>query len=144
MTLLAIDPGIDVGWALFNNELRLTGCGLGTPTPCQPDEVLIECPRLRPVGERNPNAILTLARTAGEWGGRFWGTGLVRYLTPNEWKGSTPKDISHARIWSKLDDKEKGIVDAAFKAHPGRAGMAPSKRHNVLDALGLGLFGVGR
>jgi len=143
--LLAIDPGTDTGWALFTSERRLLACGLGEPTEVESlDEILIECPKLRPRGEKNPNAILLVARSAGEWGGRYWGRGLVTYLLPNDWKGNTPKTISHARIWSKLDAKEQGIVDAAFKAAPGRNGLAPSKRHNVLDALGIGLHGVGR
>ncbi len=146
--LLAIDPGADTGWALFDSCRRLHACGLGDPDPVPMgglDRVLIECPKLRPRGEKNPNAILLVARNAGEWGGKYAEcTEKVEYLTPNEWKGSTPKDISNARTWAKLDDKEKAIVDAAFKAHPGRDGMAPSKRHNVLDALGIGLHGVGR
>jgi hypothetical protein len=142
--LLAIDPGNDTGWALFDSQRRLTGCGLGEPkVTVDPDEVIIECPVLRP-REKNPNSILKVARNAGEWAGRFDRAGKVRYLSPNDWKGSTPKDISNARTWAKLDSLEQGIVDEAFRAHPGRAGMAPSKRHNVLDAIGLGLHGVGR
>ena len=140
MHLLAIDPGVDVGWALVEDS-RLAACGLGHPPPCQPDEVIIECPVLRPRGEKNPNAILKLARNAGEWGGRLGGG---RYVSPNEWKKNVPKDISHARIWAKLDDQEKTIVDDAFRAHKGRNGMAPSKRHNVIDAIGIALWGVGR
>lgn len=144
--LLAIDPGCDTGWALFDSARRLTACGLGDPRPVvaiygNPDRVLIESPFLRPRGEKNPNAILKLARNAGEWGGRF---GDVEYLTPNDWKGCLRKETSHARLWTKLDDKEKSVVDRAFKTHPGRDGMAASKRHNVLDAIGIGLFGVHR
>ncbi len=146
--LLAIDPGADTGWAIFDSCRRLQACGLGDPVFDAagfgvPERVLIECPKLRPRGEKNPNAILLVARGAGEYAGAYRRS-EVSYLTPNDWKGSTPKDISNARTWAKLDDKEKAIVDAAFKAHPGRDGMAPSKRHNVLDALGIGLHGVGR
>ena len=145
--ILAIDPGQDTGWALFNSSERLEGCGLGEPKTGDHlciERILVECPRLRPRGEKNPNAILTLARNAGQWGGRLERLGPVEFILPNEWKGSAPKDVSHARIWAKLDDAEKGIVDDAFRAHPGRNGMAPSRRHNVLDALGIGLWGVGR
>lgn len=146
--LLAIDPGADTGWALFDSCRRLQACGLGDPVeaesvPAYPEKVLIECPRLRPRGEKNPNAILLLARGAGEYAGAFRAA-EVAYLTPNDWKGSVPKDISNARTWSKLDPQEQWIVDAAFRAAPGRNGLAPSKRHNVLDAIGIGLFGVGR
>lgn len=144
--LLAIDPGTDTGWALFDSCRRLQACGLGYPEVGAIDDLIIECPKLRPKGEKNPNSILSVARNAGEWAGRFESrcAAPVRYVSPTDWKGSTPKDISNARTWAKLDPKEQGIVDAAFKAAPGRDGLAPSKRHNVLDALGLGLFGVGR
>jgi len=143
--LLAIDPGNDTGWALFDNGRRLAACGLGEPElPGPVDDLIIECPELRPHGEKNPNAILKLARNAGEWCGRLRAIPRQRYVRPNDWKGSTSKSISHARTWGKLDDKEKDIVDAAFKSAAGRDGMAASKRHNVLDAIGLGLFGVAR
>ncbi len=146
--LLAIDPGSDTGWALFDSARRLVACGLGTPVlpPLAGlDEVLIECPRLRPRGEKNPNAILVVARNAGEWGGRYGDfCGTLRYVTPNDWKGSTPKDVSQKRSEGKLDGKELAIVERAFADAPGRNGLAPSKRHNVWDAIGIGLHGVGR
>lgn len=147
--LLAIDPGADTGWAFFDSCRRLKACGLAAQVVClgdpplHPERVLIECPKLRPRGEKNPNAILQVARNAGEWAGHF-GTTKVEYLTPNDWKGTTSKDISNARTWAKLDTHEQGIVDAFFRAAPGRNGLAPSKRHNVLDAIGIGLFGVSR
>lgn len=157
--LLAIDPGADTGWALFANNL-LAACGLGEPpddtdSPWMyqdkegergtPLSVIIECPRLRPRGEKNPNSILLVARNAGEWGGRYgWFGAQVRYVLPNDWKGTVSKEISHARMWVKLTEVEKGIVDECFRSAKGRNGMAPGKRHNVLDALGIGLWGVGR
>lgn len=136
--LLAIDPGACSGWALFDDPGRLVSCGLDEPPAVgvEPFRVLIECPKLRP-NEKNPQAILTLAVRAGEWGGVYRAQ-HPEYLTPNDWKGSTPKDISHARILAALDAKEQGIVDRAGK------GMAPGKRHNMMDAVGIGLHGVGR
>ncbi len=146
--LLAIDPGTDTGWAYFNGAKQLAYCGLaqvGDEHPTAPPTVIIECPRLRPHGEKNPNAILLVARNAGEWGGRYAALGAtIKYVTPNEWKGSVPKDISQARSWGILSEPERTIVDTCFKSAKGRNGMAPSKRHNVLDAIGIGLWAVGR
>lgn len=135
--ILAIDPGTDTGWALFDDAGRLVSCGLGDPPPVGIDtfRVLIECPRLRP-HERNPQDILKLAVKAGEWGGVY--RPRAEYLSPNDWKGSVKKDTSHARIWNVLTAAEQGVVDRAVR------GLAPSKRHNVLDAVGIGLHGVGR
>jgi hypothetical protein len=148
--LLAIDPGADTGWAVYDSCRRLTACGLydgdrniTLPSVEPGARVLIECPRLRPRGEKNPNSILLVARKAGEWAGRFHHH-AVEYLLPNDWKGTTDKKIDHPRTWARLDDKERAIVDAYFRSAHGRQGLAPSRRHNVLDALGIGLFGVGR
>ncbi len=146
-TLLALDPGADTGWALFADK-RLTGCGLGNPPDSHRHEcfaeVVIECP-VRVNRGIPDQAILKLARNAGEWAGRYAECAeQITYVSPNDWKGSTSKDVSHARLWAKLDAHEQGVVDAAFRAHPGRNGLAPSKRHNVLDAIGIGLHGVGR
>jgi len=135
--LLAIDPGTDTGWALFNDAGVLSSCGLERPpSGAGKMRVLVECPKLRP-REKNPQAILLLAVKAGEWGG-IYREHEPEYLTPNDWKGSTSKEISHPRIWVALGPAEQGIVDRACK------GVAPSKRHNVMDAIGIGLHGVGR
>lgn len=153
MTLLAIDPGADTGWALFDSARRLQGCGLGTPAPTGTLlEVIIECEQLRGRGEKNPNSILLMARNAGEWFGRF--DGLARYIRVADWKGSTPKDINHRRTFACLDPSEiKALVIGCSGLSPRsapidqaiRKGLTKAdKRGNVLDAIGIGLFGVGR
>jgi hypothetical protein len=146
---LSVDPGGDSGWSVFVGG-RLASCGLydgekNTTLPVVPPgtRALIECPKLRPYGEKNPNSILLVARKAGEWGGRYHYC-AVEYLTPNEWKGSTKKEIDHPRTWACLDERERGILDAYFKSAHGRNGLAPKRRENVLDAIGIGLHGVGR
>jgi hypothetical protein len=143
--LLAIDPGETSGWAVFDAG-RLEACGIGdvpTPTPktAAEVEVCIERPMIYPHGKsENPNDLITLAVNAGEHGGRLRHAGCraARYIRPFEWKGNTPKHISHQRIWAKLNDAERSLVDVAGK------GMAPGKRHNMLDAIGIGLFVLGR
>ena len=62
-TVLAIDPGIDAGWALFV-EGRLTDCGMGNlpePSTLPPVCLVIaERPHIHR-GTRNPDDIVTLA-----------------------------------------------------------------------------------
>lgn len=137
--LLAIDPGADSGWALFGSSRLLEKCGLGRPTEFAIAEVVIEKPRIYPGAKQKARAedVITLAVRAGEWGGRYEHL-KVRYVEPHGWKGAVPKEIHQPRIWAKLDAREKDIVDRACK------GMAPSKRHNVIDAVGIGLWAVGR
>jgi hypothetical protein len=138
--LLAIDPGTVTGWALFNDARALVSCGIGEPPPVGIDHfrVLVEVPKARPSDPR-PQDIVTLAIKAGEWGGIYRARGVVcEYLTPNDWKGSTKKDTSHARILRVLSPPEQGVVDRAGK------GIAIGKVHNMMDAIGIGLHGVGR
>jgi hypothetical protein len=155
--LLAIDPGLDTGWALFSTAGQLVACGLGDPRLSDRHRVadlrtvVIERPFVYPRGQtKNPNDVLSLAVNAGEWGGLYRQWADVKYVLPFQWKGSVPKKISHARISAKLSDAEKAVVDTAMARGRSCASkalgrpIARSLQHNVLDAVGLGLFTVSR
>ena len=139
--LLAIDPGVSTGWALFNGTV-LTACGLGHPRHRALDvtQVIIEHPRIYPGGRtRDPNAIVKLAVNAGEWGGRYAHVGPVRYVEPRVWmRGNPPKGINHNRIRAELRADERDVLAAVLRALP------ESKHEHVLDAAGIGLFHLGR
>ncbi len=139
--LLAIDPGADAGWARFSGK-SLVGCGLGPPSEGPISRVLIERPAIYPGGRQKarPADVIKLAVRAGEAGGQYARTRLIEpeYIEPHAWKGSVNKEIHHARIWAKLTPAEQAVVSQAAR------GVAPSKRHNILDAVGIGLFGIGR
>lgn len=146
--LLAIDPGTNVGWALFDKTGvgvgvfgELISCGLGG----EPDgaavvhEVVIEHPVIYPGGRtKNPNDVLKVAINAGEWGGRF--RHVARYVKPQQWKGNVPKAVHQPRIWAKLTNTERKVFDDCLDT----AKVPKSKRHNVIDAIGIGLYAVGR
>jgi hypothetical protein len=104
--------------------------------------VVIERPMIYPGGRQKarPADIIALAVRAGEWGGKVAAfTGSVpEYVEPARWKGQVPKDIHHARILAKLSPEEQAVLTSAGN------GVAPSKRHNIVDAVGIGLFAVGR
>jgi hypothetical protein len=155
--LLAIDPGVDTGWALFSSAGQLIACGLGDPRMSDRHRVadlrtvIIEQPFVYPRGQtKSPNDVVTLALNAGEWAGLYRQWADVRYVLPFQWKGSVPKKISHARILAKLSEAERAVVDAAISRGRSCATkalgrpIAPSQQHNVLDAIGLGLFAVSR
>lgn len=142
---LTIDPGDVTGWAKWRATRggELIDCGLwytagGGVHTSDPHEVWIESPTIYPRSPVPPADVVTLARTAGEWGGRFLASGVPRerlhYVEPRTWKGQVPKEIHHARMWAQLSPIEQGIVDRACR------GVAPSARHNVLDAVALGLW----
>jgi hypothetical protein len=140
-SVLTIDPGADAGWAWFDNG-TLAGCGLGAPAQPNADRVIIERPMIYPGGRQKarPADVIKLATRAGEAGGLYARSRGVEpeYVEPHAWKGSVDKNIHHARIWAKLSTDEQAIVSTAAR------GVAPSKRHNILDAIGIGLWAIGR
>lgn len=58
----------------------------------------------------------------------------VRTPKPREWKGQTPKEIHVARTARKLSAAEMATLEPCPE----------SLRHNVLDAVGIGLWALGR
>ena len=55
------------------------------------------------------------------------------HLKPAEWKGQVTKEISASRTLRKLSDEELQIVTGGILKVPA------SLRHNVYDAIGIGL-----
>lgn len=157
--LVAIDPGANSGWAVFANEYRgrpdqfpavLVRCGLGWDSMRSAyggegygpgfvfDTAVIEKPRIYPGGRtKNPNDLIEVAVSAGEWAGRLSGVSIT-FVTPSEWKGQVPKPIHHRRIRAQLTEAEGEVLNAGIGDYP------PSKAHNIVDAVGLGLWTVGR
>ena len=83
----------------------------------------------------NPNDLLDVAMCAGS----FYGGLLeelrvyrVRLVEPAQWKAQVPKDICRARIEKLLSEEERKSIS--------RGG----EMHNVFDAIGIGLFWLGR
>lgn len=147
MSYLAIDPGLDTGWAVWLAKGRLLRCGVGDPLDGQAAlnrategavkvaSVVIECPQVyNPrMSKGDPNNLIKLARQVGRYEERFESRGArVGTILPHDWKGTMPKEICHARAYADLSLDERQIVDAC-----GR-NVAPSKRHNMLDAVALG------
>lgn len=152
MRILAFDPGALTGWALF--ELRtgakprdaiLVACGLKSPQAPMPapqqaiEKVYSERPKYYPHSKVPARDLITLAIRAGECMGPYLLAGAdVHYYEPWEWKGSIDKKIHHPRLWGALSPNEQELVGMSLK------GIAPSKRNNVMDGIGIGLFALGR
>lgn len=139
MSLLTVDPGADAGLAWFEQG-RLRSCALASPAlidPAYVKRVVIECPRVYPKIKADPNDLIRLARRVGEVEAMFRHAD-IRIVFPRDWKGTVPKDIFARRIIGRLDACEREIYDDACQS------IAAGKRHNVADAIGLGLFDLGR
>lgn len=123
-------------------------CGLGdpfsslgiTPIGSALSLLVIEVPRVYPGGKtRNPQALIKLALKAGINIGLAAGMGIAsEQVEPAAWKGQTKKPIQNKRDMARLDSAERKIWAKATK------GLAASKKHNVTDAVGIGLWAVGR
>lgn len=60
----------------------------------------------------------------------------VEFVLPKVWKGQVPKDIMLNRIVSRLDSTEQELLE--------KKNYIKSKKHNVIDAIGVGLYKLSR
>jgi hypothetical protein len=116
--------------------VALVKAGLGIETcPHLGCDVVIECPQFYKTS--NPKAIETLLLLVGALRERAQSKGgKVKLVHPHDWKGSVKKEAMLSRIVSKLDAAELEMLM--------RIPCSVSKRHNIIDAIGLGLKEVGR
>jgi hypothetical protein len=164
MYTVAIDPGIrGCGVAMFNGqELELAEyvknpCEKGNgPLECyfmaraivewtlpEPEiydysyhEIVCEWPQVYTKGKGDNNDLLALAGVDAAIFSTFVASGIdctVKHFLPKEWKGQTPKAVCHQRVKNALSaEEQKRIKGTAYLLH------------NVLDAVGIGLFALGR
>ena len=134
------------------------------PDGAPPLRVVVERPQVDRRTRGREVAVVNLA-----WEGAalaYWIAGAtdaaVTELTPTQWKGSARKPQHHARLWSILyeperrmlgGDRTRTVIEAAKRAgaaerwrRGGGAAYYPSgfAMHNILDAVGLGCFALGR
>jgi len=128
------------------------------------DRVIVERPQVDARTQGRERAVVDLA-----WAGAaiaYWIAGVagarVEELTPTAWKGNARKPQHHARLWAVLTPAERALLggDATLRTieTAKRAGAAERWRrgggaayypagfetHNLLDAVALGCFALGR
>ena len=143
--LLAVDPGYRaMGWALFQGD-QLESCGLARGvllsetvsklpvTFC--NELVVEDQQIYRTTKARHADILKLAQSAGAVIGAVKHFNLTMYL-PRQWKGTVPKEVFARRILTRLSEHEMTIFDSVK--------CPKSMRHNIVDAIGLGLFKLRR
>lgn len=62
----------------------------------------------------------------------------VRYFPPGTWKGRVDKKVTKHRVEKALTPPEVEVLNRAL------AGIIPSLRHNLYDAIGILFVGLGR
>ncbi len=142
--MICIDPGVKAcGFAVFRDGVLRSARYLNidaVPWENWMDELVIEMPRIYPGSGQQKgdlNDLLDLAAVVGYCEGLHQGEegawGPRSRVFPAQWKGQVPKKIMTARILSKLSEIELGRIE--------RVG---AKDHNTLDAVGIGLWKLGR
>lgn len=144
--LVAIDPGETSGWAVFSSVGdHLIACGTHTEPPHLLTAVLgftsyyavIEKPVSYPMDKVDANDLITLAIRVGEWKAYLEQLGAeIELVKPRTWKGTVPKTIHNDRIVALLTEEEKALM-------PKRP-RAKTYDHNMLDAVGIGLWKLQR
>ena len=86
-------------------------------------------------GNVDPSDLTNLAGVVGAVIGYLDPDEVFTYL-PATWKGQVPKDRHQPRILARLDDVERFAL--------ARVSCPKSKLHNVIDAIGIWLFHLGR
>jgi len=138
--LLAFDPGNRTGWAKFVGQ-ELHSAGLlkaGRPELGLPQRVVIEVPRWYPHEHKvDVNDLLDLGQKAGWLKGFYEDLGAeTEYVYPRTWKGTVPKDIHNERVLQKLSSAELSVLQ--------KKPRATKFDHNMVDAVGIGLWKLGR
>lgn len=151
---LYLDPGTKgIGWAQFTGE-ALTACGLALTTQRElylalsslvrqiPRDADVWVEEMTVRGEADeryqPKDLLRVQWMGAAVGAAVAYPGLPHPVQPRTWKGSTPKAIHQPRIVKALTPAERGVMDRDL------ADVRPSLRHNAVDAIGIGLWRVGR
>lgn len=168
--IIAIDPGVHAcaGAWFHTGTLRGGVAALKYPAPYTElgvTHVVVERPAYQGVRTQSarPQDLMSLSWEGAKLAGLIAGATGAHFveLEPSAWKGSEPKPVHHARLWSVLTDAEREIlggaatglvianaVDKGARERWKRDGAAYYPRtwvmHNVLDAVALGATYVGR
>ena len=144
-TMLSVDPGTkDMGWALWQGD-RMVRCGIArgqdwieavlNMPPLTVGQLFIEDQQIYRNSRINAHSLLSVARVVGAVV-FYYNTPLTVLVLPRAWKGQLPKEVCGRRTISKLDPAEQAVL--------GKTNYAKSIRHNLIDAIGIGLWGLGR
>lgn len=139
--MVSIDPGkTTAGWASFTDGV-LVNCGLIEAFDqrnmidqldwkfrgIKADLGVIECPSRHWRGRFKD--MISVAVTVGMAASSMSMFKEIEIVSPSDWKGSRRKDVDNRYTLSLLSEDE--------------AKMVP-KNHNVIDAVGIGLWKAGR
>lgn len=149
---ISVDPGArSIAWASFTGEELvwcdfLKGETLGKLSAIlksdfghvKADNLIIEKPQIYQgrMQSGDPNDLIDVAIPVGMMVQSIEEIGHLKIVRPREWKGTRPKKICNALTLKALSPVElNGFESRKFKK---------GEAHNVLDAIGIGLWHLGR
>jgi len=151
-TLITVDPGKHLqGIAVFQNMIllqagiveaaSLRGMTQGLFALCsefEPAAGVVEIPRVYQQRDwkGDPQDLIAITIRAGISIAALAPFCEPQCVHPNTWKGNVPKKIHNQRVLDKLNEVELEIVD--------KSGVTKTKKHNMIDAIGLGLWKLKR
>lgn len=151
-TLAAVDPGkAGLGWAIFVDDLLFKAGILENASHqlatiylrelfrgWKPFRAAIEVPQVyqQKLWKGDPNDLIDVAVIAGIAVAALAPWCAPELVRPHAWKGNAPKAVGNKQTLARMDECEKIVLRAS--------GATKSKEHNVLDAIGLGLWKLGR
>jgi hypothetical protein len=160
MILITIDPGNTTGVAIFIKK-QLSGaaylegnafaqaqelmkiCNVFSGNKVEFEKAVIEIPRVysQKQWKGDPNDLIKVAMLAG-----FFGEVLsfyyakphdqIEFIHPSTWKGQRPKDLDNQLTMGLLQGSELAVMH--------KVKLPKSRMHNVIDAVGIGLYTVQR
>lgn len=156
---LSVDPGLRVsGYAIWlGNTLQSAGLATDSKTLMGPmawremasalllivlnkriDNLFIEIPQVYTASRSkgDPNDLIQIAGVAGAITSAIYSPMSTAYgVKPREWKGCVEKSVTENRVRKKLSNAELKTI---------KFPTAKSLHHNVFDAIGIGLYHLGR
>lgn len=102
-----------------------------------PDVCVVEKPQVYPQRHwrGDPNDLISIALVAGAVA-RAYGQKSLVLVKPHDWKGTRDKDADNDYTLKNLTEIERECID--------RLELPKTLRHNVIDAVGLGLWYLDR
>lgn len=147
--LVAVDPGKDMLGLSFWSAGKLVFAGwypvglAPIPELASGARVVVERPRARhpretPGGVKGYQALIDITFAGALYAGHCGAP--VETVFPDEWKGGTSKAVTKVYV---VEQRAKSILfdDELKRVELPRA---KTKHHNVWDAVGIGLFALGR
>jgi hypothetical protein len=132
---ISIDPGVHTSGIAYWSDGVLVWVDYKKPSFDQCVPLVIEKPQVYQgrAQKGDPNDLITLAVEVGRISSLY---PSVDFVLPRQWKGTIKKEMMLKRILKTMTDDELLLLK--------NLKLPKSKEHNVVDAVGIGLWRLGR